>query len=129
MAARRIAGNRRQVTEVWFDADRQSRALAASLAVATAPFSPMAAGVHSRSTQPRGYSGVPGYGFSGLRMLNDVGPFQQFAGAIKPISRPAWLRLGFGAMPSGQPGMPQSGQSTYAAGQPYYRLGMGMGTG
>ncbi len=125
--ARRIPGNRRTVEQVWFDADRQSKALAASMAAATAPFSPMAAGVHNRSTQARGYSGVPGMGFSGNRLLHDVGPFQNFTGAARKVSNPSWLRLGFGAGVSGQPGMPQSGQASYAGNQPYLRLGMSMG--
>lgn len=125
---RRIPGNGRVVTTVWFDADRQSQALAASLAVATAPFSPMSAGVHNPSTQPRGYGMVAGYGVN--RYGDDVGPLQRFYGAIQPIAQPLSPRLGFGQGVSGQPGMPQAGQNDN--GLAFLSLGqlnnVGMGT-
>lgn len=105
---RTIAGNARRVVTIWFDADRQSRSIAGSMAVATNTFSPMAAGVHGPSTQVRGYSGIPGYGVN--RFGTDVGVMQGFVGAIQPIHTPANYRLGIGLGVSGQPGMPQSGQ-------------------
>ncbi len=101
---RRIAGNARAVTTVWFDADQQSRALAGSMAIATNTYSPMSAGVHSRGTQARGYSGLAGYGVNAQGW--DVGPLQAFYGAVAPIARPLDARLGLGVGVSGQPGMP-----------------------
>lgn len=105
---RRIPGNGRVVTSIEFGADRQSIALAGSMAIATNPFSPMAAGVHAPATQARGFSGDPGYGVN--RYGNDLGPMQQFYGAARPIAQPVSMRLGFGAGVSGQPGMPGTGQ-------------------
>lgn len=107
--SRRIPGNGRVVQSIEFGADRQSISLAASLAVATAPFSPMAAGIHDRSTQARGFGMVAGYGVN--RYGNDLGPIQTFYGAVAPIASPMAARLGFGAGVAGQPGMPQSGQN------------------
>lgn len=109
MATRKIAGNRRTVTTVWFDADQQSKSIAGSLLAATLPFSPMSAGVHDPATQARGFSGVPGYGVN--RMGWETPQLQVFYGAIQPVAtpRPASNRVGLGAGVSGQPGMPQSG--------------------
>jgi hypothetical protein len=105
---RRIPGNGHVVTSIWFGPDRQSVSLAGSMAIATNPFSPMAAGVHAPATQARGFSGDPGYGVN--RYGNDVGALQSFTGAARPIAQPVSMRLGFGAGVSGQPGMPGTGQ-------------------
>lgn len=109
MGARKIAGNRRTVTTIWFDADQQSKSIAGSMLAATLPFSPMAVGVHGPSSSPRGFTGLPGYGES--RMGWDTPQLQVFYGAIQPVAtpRPASNRVGLGAGVSGQPGMPQSG--------------------
>lgn len=122
---RTIPGNGRVIQTVVYDADRHGLALAASLAIATAPFSPMAVGVHSPSTQAHGYSGVPGYGVN--RQGQDVGPMQQFQGAVAPITDPAGRRLGLGAGVSGQPGMPSTGAD--ATGLAYLGLGQLGNTG
>jgi hypothetical protein len=106
--ARRYRGNARLVTTVAFGPGATSVELATAMAVATLPFSPMAAGVHSPGATARGYPGVPGYGVN--RMGQDVGPLQAFYGAVQPIADPLSRRLGANVGVSGQPGMPQSGQ-------------------
>lgn len=109
----RYPGNGRHVSSIEFGPGSTSVELATSMAMATLPFSPMAAGVHDPSTQPRGYAMVQGYGVN--RMGNDVGPIQNFYGAVAPIAkapkRPS-AKLGIGAGVAGQPGMPSSGMDT-----------------
>lgn len=116
-----IPGNAEHVSTIRFGPGAISVAMASSLAIATAPFSPMAAGVHSPSTQARGYSGVPGYGVH--RFAGRTGPMQEFYGAVVAVANPSRRsrRLGLGAGVSGQPGLPQSGAD--ATGLAYLGLG------
>lgn len=103
-------GNGHPVSAIAFGPGATSVELATSMAIATLPFSPMAAGVHGPSTQARGYGMVQGYGVN--RFGTDVGPIQSFYGAVQPIAgaaaRPS-AKLGLGAGVAGQPGMPSSG--------------------
>lgn len=128
--SRVIPGNAERVNTIRFGPGRSSVALAASLAVAIAPFSPMSAGVHSAGTQARGYSGVPGFGVN--RFAGRTGPMQEFYGAVVPVSDPSRQsrRLGIGAGVSGQPGLPSTGAD--ARGIAYLGLGQlgqaGMGS-
>lgn len=106
---RTIPGNTRRVSGLANPPDRQSVSLAASMAIATAPFSPMARGV-----EPNGRSGFMagdrGYGTN--RFAGRTPPRQDFAGAaIVPVAAPSSFALGVGAGVAGQPGWPSTGSS------------------
>lgn len=127
MGRRTIPDNARTTTALIFVPDAHSVSLAASMVAATLPFSPMAVGRHSSGTA-RGFSGIPGYGVN--RMAHKL-PYalQAFYSAIGPISQPRSRRLGAGAMPSGQPGLPSAGQQATSsiALMSFSQLGPGMG--
>lgn len=107
---REVPGTGRVVAGLVFDPDRWSISIASSMAIATNTLSPMSAGRHTSGTT-RGFSGDRGFGVN--RMTGRTGPLQFWTGAaaaIKPIQTPKSRRLGAGAMPSGQPGLPSAGQ-------------------
>ncbi|HWB38562.1 MAG TPA: hypothetical protein VHA75_21290 [Rugosimonospora sp.] len=111
MARRVIPGNARTILALIFPPDAQSTALASSMAIANNTLSPMAAGVHSSGTT-RGFSGLGGFGVN--RATGRTDPQQLWAGAagaVQPVQTPKSRRLGAGAMPSGQPGLPSTGQN------------------
>src|SRR5262245_43617041 len=102
--ARQIPGNTQVVPTVVFGPGRYSVGLATAMALAVNTFSPMSAGVRDgRRLGGSFYAGDPGYGVN--RQGHDLGPIQQFHGAIQPIRAPLVRRLGFGAGVSGQPGL------------------------
>ncbi|GAA4699787.1 hypothetical protein [Phytohabitans rumicis] len=110
MGKKVIPGNGRATIALIFGPDAHALRLAGSMALATLPFSPMAVGVHSPGGSNKGFTGDPGYGVN--RMGGRTDPMQFFAGAAaatKPVRDPKSRRLGIGAMPSGQPGMPGTG--------------------
>jgi len=120
---RTIRGTGTPTTAIVFGPDRQSVSLASSMAIATNPFSPMAAGMHSSGT-PRGYSGDPGYGVN--RWAGRTPPLQFFAGAagaVQPIADPRSRRLGIGAGAAGQPGLPGTGTDQGLAALGWLSLG------
>ncbi len=122
--ARTIPGTGRVVAGLVFEPDRQSVSLAASMAIATNTFSPMAVGRHTSGTD-KGFTGDRGSGVN--RMTGRTGPLQFWTGAaqaIKPVETPKSRRLGAGAMPSGQPGLPSTGQDATGVGTLAY-LGYG----
>jgi hypothetical protein len=88
---------------------------AASLGLATNPFSAMSAGVHQAGASAKGWMGDPGYGVNRWagRLPRDQ-PYQHFGGATAPVTQPSAARLGIGAMVSGQPGLPSTGDTTGA---------------
>lgn len=110
MSGRRvIPGNARQMVTTFYVPDQFS-IQAASLGMATNTFSPMSAGRHTRGTD-RGFTGDPGYGvnrWAGARAYL-AGAQQNIAAPVAPIYDPLSRRLGIGAMPAGQPGMPSTG--------------------
>jgi hypothetical protein len=105
---RRIPDNGRPALAVVYGPGPLSVQLATTMAVATAPFSPMAAGRHSPGGTARGYSGDRGYGVN--RFAGKL-PYavQNFYGAALPVRSPKSQRLGAGAGVSGQPGLPNTG--------------------
>lgn len=107
MARRVVPSNATVTTALVFVPDAWSVQIASSMAIATNPISPMAVGRHSSGTQ-LGFSGDRG---SGVNRMPHRLPFalQNFYTAIGPISTPKSRRLGAGAMPSGQPGLPNTG--------------------
>lgn len=124
MGGRVIPGNARQTVTVYYVPDQFANQ-AASLGLATNTFSPMSAGRHTRGTS-RGYTGDPGYGvnrWAGARAYL-AGAQQKINQPIAPIYDPLSQRLGIGAMPSGQPGMPGTGQDAGGLGTLAY-LGYG----
>jgi len=119
-----IPGNGCVTTALVFGPDAHSLRLAGSMAIATNTFSPMAAGVHSPGASPRGFVGDRGYGVN--RMTGRTDPVQFFAGAaaaVNPVRDPRSRRLGAGAGPSGQPGLPSTGADD--GGGPISWLGYG----
>jgi hypothetical protein len=119
-----IPSNGQVVTALVFTPDAHSLRLAGSMAIATNTFSPMAAGVHSPGASARGFVGDRGYGVN--RMTGRSDPVQFFAGAaaaVRPVGDPRSRRLGVGAMVSGQPGLPSTGEQ--AGGGPLGWLGYG----
>jgi hypothetical protein len=103
-----IPGTGQRVVAWLFGPSRLSVQLANAMAIATNTFSPMSAGVHNASTQPRGFTGLAGYGVS--RQAGRTGALQAFAGAAAlPLANPKSRRLGFGAGVAGQPGLPNTG--------------------
>jgi hypothetical protein len=125
-----IPDNSHVALAVIYGPDAFSLQLAGSMAIANNTFSPMAAGRHNPSTQPRGYTGDRGYGvnrFAGK--LNHA--VQNFVGATAPIADPKSRRLGFGAGTAGQPGLPNSGADAGGLGAIAYlgygQLGQGNG--
>ncbi len=104
---RRVPGNGRTTTTVVYGPDRWAQALAASMAIATNTFSPMAAGVHDPGGTPRGFSGDPGYGVS--RWAGRTPPRQAYQQIAHPVADPMGNRLGIGAGVAGQPGLPNTG--------------------
>lgn len=114
---RRIPGNARVTTALVHDPDAFS-IQAASLGWATNTYSRASMGTP-------GFAGDPGFGVN--RWAGDSGPqLQHFAGLVAPIGDPLAQRLGIGAGPSGQPGMPSTGDLSGALGLTY-GLGLGMG--
>lgn len=107
MGQRRIPGNARVTTGVVFDPDPFS-IQAASLGMATSTYSPMSAGIHSPGAGDRGFVGVQGDGVNRWAGAGPL-PLQQFGGLLAPITVPGSQRLGAGAGPSGQPGLPSTG--------------------
>jgi hypothetical protein len=109
MRRRTVPDNANVTTAVIFTPDAWSLSVAGSMAIATNTFSPMAAGRHSSGT-PRGFSGDRGYGVN--RMPHRL-PYalQNFYSAVAPLAAKGARskRLGAGAMPSGQPGLPNTG--------------------
>lgn len=119
-----IPGNGRTTVALVFGPDAHSLRLAGSMAIATNTFSPMAAGVHSPGASARGFVGDRGFGVN--RMGGRTDPLQFYAGAAAataPVSDPLSRRLGLGAMTSGQPGLPSTGQDN--SGSPLGWLGLG----
>jgi len=107
---RTVPSNGHVVATTYYTADAWANQMA-SLGQATNTFSPMSAGVHNRSTQPRGYTGLPGYGvnrFAG-ETAYQLGTKQDIAAPSAPILDPLSRRLGIGAGVAGQPGMPSTG--------------------
>lgn len=105
-----IPGNGRVEIAIIYGPDAHACRLAGSMAIATNTFSPMAAGVHSPGASARGFVGDAGYGVN--RMTGRTDPVQFFAGAaaaVRPVGDPRSRRLGHGAGPSGQPGLPSTG--------------------
>lgn len=117
-----IPGNTRRVTVLSTVPDPFS-VQAASLGLVTDTYSPASAGVHSPGAGTRGFVGDPGYGVNRWAGAG-LSPLQHFAGLIAPIKAPAAQRLGAGAGPSGQPGLPSTGDLTGAFG---WTIGPGMG--
>lgn len=107
-----IPDNARTTTAVVYVPDAQAVALAGSMAIATNTFSPMAAGVHSHGTA-RGFTGDRGYGVN--RFSGRTTPLQNFRGAARATGTPGSERLGAGAGPSGQPGLPGTGDAAGAS--------------
>ncbi len=105
--ARTVPGNGDVVVTRWYGADRWSKALAASLAIATNTFSPMSAGVHDPGGTRRGFAGDPGYGVS--RFAGRTLPKQGYGQIAAPVADPLGVRLGIGAGVAGQPGLPNTG--------------------
>jgi hypothetical protein len=99
-----IAGNARVTTAVYAVPDAFA-VQAASLGMVTNPFSASSAGVHSPGTSSRGFIGDRGYGENRWAGRTTY-PLQTFGQAVVPVAEPASRRLGVGAMPSGQPGLP-----------------------
>jgi hypothetical protein len=102
-----IRGNARTVSTTVCGPDAQSQQLANAMVLATLPFSPMAAGVHSAGASPRGFVGDAGYGVS--RFAGRTLPYQRTAAAVRPVASPLGRMLGLGAGVSGQPGYPSTG--------------------
>lgn len=102
-----VPGNTRTVPALVADPDAWSLQ-AASLGLVTAPFSPAARGTHYGGTS---YTGLAGYGVLRWAGAGNV-PVQRFGGPIAPIAAPDSQRLGFGAGPGGQPGLPSTGDQT-----------------
>jgi hypothetical protein len=107
---RTVRGNARVTTGIGTVPD-QFAVQAASLGAMTNTFSPGAAGVHSPGASARGWMGDRGYGVN--RFGGEL-PYavQNLTGPIRPIQSPSAQRLGAGAMPSGQPGLPSTGDVT-----------------
>lgn len=107
-----IRNNSQPVLAVIHPPDAMSVQLATAMAVATLPFSPMAAGVHTSGTA-RGFSGDPGYGVNRWAGRTPYA-VQNFAGAGNPVRgvNARSKRLGAGAGVSGQPGLPNTGGDT-----------------
>lgn len=75
-------------------------------------FSPGARGRHNDG--PGGFRGDPGFGvnrWAGAWPFQS-GPVQPYGKFSTPALDPISARVGLGAMPSGQPGLPQSGQTS-----------------
>jgi len=104
---RTIAGNSRVVTAVYAVPD-QFAVQAASLGMVTNTFSEASAGIHSPGASARGFVGDRGYGVNRWAGRTTY-PLQTFGQAIVPVSDPSARRLGIGAMTSGQPGLPSTG--------------------
>jgi hypothetical protein len=108
MSGHVIPANGTPVLATIYGPDAMSQQIANAMAIATSTISPMSAGRHTSGTS-RGSSGDPGYGvnrFAG-RLNYQV---QGFAGAaVAAVQNPKSKRLGFGAGPSGQPGLPNTG--------------------
>lgn len=83
---------------------------AQSLGAMVNTFSPGARGRHNGSAGA--FTGDRGFGVNRWAgaFPYQSGPVQQYGAAIAPVLSPPSARVGFGAMPSGQPGMPSSGQ-------------------
>lgn len=85
---------------------------AASLGLMTGTFSPGARGRHDGAAGIM--TGDRGYGVN--RMTGAIayaaGPVQQYGAAAAPVLAPTSARVGFGAMSSGQPGLPNTGAQT-----------------
>lgn len=105
-----IPGNAERLSGAKFGAQPLSVQLATTMALANNTFSPMANGVHDPAhTQARGYAMVRGYGVH--RMGWDLGPIQNFYGAVARIADPTTQRLGMNQGVAGQPGLPQAGMN------------------
>ena len=110
-----IPGTGTPVTAWIFGPARLSVQLARTMAIAVNTLSPMSAGVHNPSTQPRGFQSLAGFGVS--RMAGRTQALQNFAGAAAaPLASPKSRRLGFGAGVAGQPGLPNTGGGPVSAG-------------
>jgi hypothetical protein len=107
---RTVPGNTRVVTAVVADPDRWA-IQAASLGLATGTFSPMSAGRHTSGTA-RGYTGDRGFGVNRWSGRTTY-PLQAFRTAVGPVADPRSKRVGAGAMASGQPGLPSTGDAQY----------------
>jgi hypothetical protein len=84
-----IPGNAQVTTAVVHGPDRQSLALAASMAIAVNTDSPMSAGINSR------FWGDPGYGVN--RWAGRTTSPQAYVGAaVYPVHRPPTARVGAG---------------------------------
>lgn len=104
----KIPDNSHAVTTIVYGPSPESVELAASMAIANSPASPMASGVHSNGG---GFaSAVQGYG---VNRFGGKIPYaaQEFYSAVRTSAEPLNLRLGYGAGVSGQPGLPSTGQS------------------
>jgi hypothetical protein len=107
MAGRTVRGNGDVYVTRFYGPDRWAQSLAASLAIATNTFSPMAAGVHDPGGTPRGYAGDTGYGVR--RFAGRTLPRQGYQQIAAPVADPMGARLGIGAGVAGQPGLPNTG--------------------
>jgi len=127
---RTIPGNARVVTAVYAVPDAFA-VQAASLGMVTNTFSAASAGRHSPGASARGFVGDRGYGVNRWAGRTTY-PLQTFGQAIVPVADPSARRLGIGAMTSGQPGLPGTGQDNSGmaalariSGNPLGRAGMG----
>lgn len=115
MGRRVIPGTGTRVVAWIFGPAPLSVQLANTMAIAVNTLSPMSAGVHNPSTQPRGFQGLSGFGVS--RMAGRTQSLQAFAGAAAvPLAQPKNRRLGFGAGVAGQPGLPNTGGDSGSSG-------------
>lgn len=106
---RTVRGNARKTAAVYAVPDRFG-VQAASLGAMTNTFSPGSAGMHSPAATARGYTGLAGHGVN--QWSGDGPPLQSFGSPPAPVLDPLSKRVGFGAGPSGQPGMPSTGAAT-----------------
>lgn len=102
-----MPGNTRVVTAVVADPDRWS-IQAASLGLATLSFSPMSTGRHEG--RKGGTVGLSGFGVNRWAGRTTY-PLQAFRTAVAPVVDPRSKRVGAGAMASGQPGLPSTGDA------------------
>lgn len=107
---RTIPGNTRTVTAMVADPDRQSVQVA-SLGMMTNTFAAGSAGIHSPGASPRGFVGDRGFGVNRWAGRTTY-PLQTFGQSIVPVADPSARRLGIGAMTTGQPGLPNTGDAT-----------------
>ncbi len=116
-----VPGNDRVTTAIVYQPDAFSLQ-AASLGAMTNTFSP---GSRGGAAAPGFIAGLPGFG---VNRASGESPYemQRYREVAQPVRDPDSQRLGAGAMPSGQPGLPSTGDQTGALGWTW-GLGTGMG--